>query len=184
MRCGRSLRCQLNMNKKRKQTHGMSGTRIHRIWMGMRQRCSENETNPKLINNYYCRGIKVCVRWQKFENFFIDMGHPPSPAHSIDRIDNDKGYEPKNCRWATAKTQMDNRRTTRWITFRGETKTLYDWCDRLGLPRHRTVHRLYLAKNKWTVEQAFKLPSKRGRFHHFYSGVKGETKLKYKWSAE
>jgi hypothetical protein len=68
--------------------------------------------NPKASNYQYYggRGITICERWRKFENFFADMGPRPSPAHSIDRIENNGNYEPGNCRWATAVEQNRNKR--------------------------------------------------------------------------
>ena|ERR1700675_1534927 len=80
----------------------------HVSWTGMKTRC----TNPKAkdFKHYGGRGIKVCQRWQYFENFFADMGPKPSPRHSIDRINPDGDYEPLNCRWATWKEQRHNRR--------------------------------------------------------------------------
>lgn len=88
--------------------HGKSHTSIHNTWLGMKQRCT-NRKNKK-YKDYGARGIKVCKRWEKFENFFKDMGKSPSPKHSIDRINNDDNYTPSNCRWATAKQQANNRR--------------------------------------------------------------------------
>ncbi len=91
-------------------THGRSGTPEHASWKAAIQRC----TNPKdkRYSDYGGRGIKVCERWQKFENFLADMGERP-PGTGLDRINNDGNYEPGNCRWATASEQCQNRRPKR-----------------------------------------------------------------------
>lgn len=96
----------------RNLTHGEATpgnrSREHVCWGSMWQRC----TNPKTqsYRHYGGRGIVVCDRWKKFENFLQDMGRKPSPDYSIDRINNDGNYEPSNCRWATKSQQMRNRR--------------------------------------------------------------------------
>ena len=80
-------------------------------WQAMIRRCE----SPKATDyeHYGGRGIAVCERWRSFENFFADMGPKPSPKHSIDRDDNNADYEPRNCRWSTAKEQARNRRRRR-----------------------------------------------------------------------
>lgn len=89
--------------------HGMTGTPEYNAWLKMRKRCG----NPKdkAYRNYGARGIHVCPEWQRsFEAFFAHVGPKPSPDLSIDRIDNDRGYEPGNVRWADTSTQNRNRR--------------------------------------------------------------------------
>lgn len=91
-------------------THKLSRSPIYRAWNQMKQRCN----NPKEVgfHNYGGRGIKVCERWNIFENFLEDMGNRP-PKKEIDRINNDGNYEPSNCRWATRKENSNNKRTNK-----------------------------------------------------------------------
>lgn len=93
----------------RVKTHGMSGTSTFKCWQDMLGRCL-NE-NHQSFGYYGGRGITVCDRWLKFENFLEDMGKRPSNL-SIDRINNDGNYEPDNCRWATMQVQASNKRNT------------------------------------------------------------------------
>ena len=114
-------------------THGMTLTPEHISWKAMMARC-RNE-NRKDYPEYGGRGIVVCERWLKFENFFADMGPKPSPGHSLDRIDANGNYEPGNCRWATASAQQRNKRNSVLISFNGLTLSAADWADRLGISR-------------------------------------------------
>jgi len=89
--------------------HGLAGTLLYMTWRGIKARC--NNPNHKSYANYGGRGIRVCDRWSaSFEAFCADMGAKPTPAHSIDRINNDGDYEPSNCRWATPSEQETNKR--------------------------------------------------------------------------
>ncbi len=121
-------------------THGGTGTRTYNIWQNVRQRC-ENPRYPR-YSDYGGRGIAVCDRWKRFENFLADMGEAPSDK-SIDRWpDNNGNYEPDNCRWATRVEQANNKRNNRLITQDGVTKTLTQWLRDLGISKAGAQYRL------------------------------------------
>lgn len=132
-------------------THGLTGTREYVIWARLKQRT----TNPDCSDykDYGARGITLDTRWYAFEAFLADMGKAPSKTHSIDRRDNDKGYNKENCYWATPAQQARNKRTTYYVEYKGETKPLVDWCEILNLPYIKTWKRLKTLG--WSVEKAF-----------------------------
>lgn len=116
-------------------------TREYVTWVRMRDRC--NNPNHPAYHNYGGRGIKVCQRWDLFENFLADMGERPSDG-TIDRIDTNGGYCPENCRWLDIRSQQRNRRNNRIITAFGVTATLVEHCERVGIKVPTAHNRLKL----------------------------------------
>ena len=111
-------------------THGMTNTRIYRLWSMMHDRC-RNPRN-KRYESYGARGIAVCERWASFETFYADMGDRPE-GKTLNRIDNDGPYAPWNCEWGTDKEQARNKRDNKLLTFQGKTQPLAAWAEELGL---------------------------------------------------
>ena len=120
--------------------HGQHNTPEYYRWLSLKARCT-NPNNPRYAD-YGGRGITVCQRWaDSFEVFIADVGERPTPEHSIDRIDNDKGYEVTNVRWATKQEQANNRRTNVEVTYNGETKTLAAWAMEVGITPEGVAYR-------------------------------------------
>lgn len=138
----------------RKKTHGNAYTRLYNIWCCMKQRC----LNPNHISycNYGGRGITVCAEWlHRFQSFYDwAMANGYRDDLSIDRIDNDKGYSPDNCRWATIKEQHNNTRANRKIFFAGRTMTMAEWREELQISKGTVDARRALG---WTPEEALGL---------------------------
>ena len=138
--------------------HGMSHTQIHGVWRQMRERCS----NPKhrSYKNYGGRRIKVCPEWDDFAVFYRDMGERPLGG-TVERIDNNGPYSKENCRWATYKDQLNNRRTNRMLTVFGRTQTFSQWADECGIPW--TTLRSRIERYGWPLEQAVTRKQQPGR---------------------
>lgn len=136
--------------------HGMTAGGIRQktwyTWSEMLSRCTNKD--HKQFENYGGRGIAVCKRWMDFRNFLEDMGKAPDGL-SIDRINNDGNYEPGNCRWTDAKTQMRNRRNTCRVQIGNEIKTLQEWSDSSGV-NVNTLRSRY--RYKWSSENLLKIP--------------------------
>lgn len=120
--------------------HNKRYTRVYTIWCNMKARCLN--ANHPAYHNYGGRGISIASQWLKFDAFFNDVGHPPDNSHTLDRIDNNKGYEPGNVRWVQRAVQARNTRQNIWVTIDGNTKCLHDWCDEYKIAAASVYRRL------------------------------------------
>jgi len=148
-------------------------TTEYRAWRQMRYRC--NASSGQYYVRYKLRGIKVCERWNLYENFLKDMGRRPDDKSSLDRIDNDGDYEPGNCRWATHKEQNRNTSGNNLIECDGEVKTVTEWSSIYGLNIKTIPLRI---KRGWSPESAIKTP---GIETFEFDGV---TKTYSQWAKE
>lgn len=112
----------------------------YRLWGGMINRCTN--PNDHLYEFYGARGIKVCARWRVFEDFLADVGRRPGKNLTLDREDNEKGYEPGNVKWATRKEQARNRRSTCWVEWEGRRVKLIELAELKGVPIAKVRNRL------------------------------------------
>lgn len=149
-------------NSASKTIHGLSRTKFYRTWKNIIARCY----NPKCpaFCWYGGRGIHVCDRWRcSVENFAADMGIPPGPQYTVDRIDNDGDYCPENCHWATQKQQSRNTRRSRVITFNGATRTFSEWAETTGI--HPRTIKNRIDSYGWTPERTLTTPVCRHKSH-------------------
>lgn len=142
-------------------THGMSKTPTYTAWFRMRRRC-DNKKDKHHWKYYGGRGIKVCPRWESFENFLEDMGERPSAKHSLDRINNDGNYSPENCKWSTRTEQARNKRSNHLLTINGETRCVKEWATIRGVLYQTILTRL---DRGWSEEEAIMTPILRRGFH-------------------
>lgn len=122
----RSCGC-LAASGRSRATHGKRYTRAYTVWCNMKARCLK--TNHPSYKNYGGRGISIAPQWLAFDVFLRDVGNPPDNDHTLDRIDNNKSYEPGNVRWVKRFVQSRNTRQNIWVTINGVTKCFYDWCE-------------------------------------------------------
>lgn len=151
LRCGMTRSCgcyNAEAARARATRHGMARSSEHNIWKTMISRCGN--PNNKSYHRYGGRGIAVCDRWKIYENFYADMGPRPR-GRTIERINNDVGYCPDNCRWASSVDQGNNKTNNRWITVGDETLTAAQWARRVGI-RSGTI-RARLDKG-WSPDRA------------------------------
>jgi hypothetical protein len=133
-----------------------------RAWIAAKSRCCDrsNVAYPE----YGGRGITMCAEWANsftaFLTYVTAAIGPRPPGTTLDRIDNDRGYEPGNIRWATRSVQMRNTSRNKWLTFNGETLCVTDWATRIGVKRCVLEARL---RYGWSLDAALTLPVRRGQ---------------------
>lgn len=147
--CKRSEELSVRM-RERHTTHGRSGGPEYRAWQAMKARCYNSSRRG--FQEYGGRGIRVCERWSdSFENFFMDMGAKPSPLHTVDRVDVNGHYEPRNCRWATRREQAQNTRLNVRLTYNHETHVIAEWARRRGINGRTLANRI---QRGWDIGRA------------------------------
>lgn len=132
----------------------MSKHPTYQTWKRMIARCYINSASH--FNLYGGRGIRVCARWHSFTNFFSDMIGEWDTGLTLDRIDPDGNYQPANCRWATLRTQAQNRRCSLDIVFRGDTRKLAEVAEQFSSVDYPTVYQR--VKTGWDTEKALHTP--------------------------
>ena len=126
---------------------------LYRVWLNMLDRC--NNPHAQAYDNYGGRGITVCRRWYKMENFIADMGDKPE-GRTLERRKNNKGYSPANCYWATPSEQNRNTRKTRFINYKGKKMKMIDAAEQFGI--NENALRLRIDVHGWSVHDALTIP--------------------------
>ena len=140
--------------------NGLSHTRLHKIWHGMKRRCYSKTC--KNYQHYGEKGVVMCDEWLgddgflKFYNWSMANGY--SEDLTIDRINPEGNYEPSNCRWATKKQQSNNQRNTKRYEYNGKNLSLGEWADETGISRETLYSRV--CRMHWPVERALTQPIK------------------------
>lgn len=165
LRGGKIVSCGCNRGKH--STHGMTHTRIYMTWSQMLYRC--NNENSTSYRHYGGRGIKVCEAWHKFENFYAwATKNGYSENLEIERKNNNKGYSPNNCKWATRKEQMNNTRSNRMLEFQGKCHNIKQWGSITGISPNTIWYRLDFG---WSIEDTLTTPTQKRKGAYF-----GKTK--------
>jgi hypothetical protein len=160
LKCGSVQSCGCLQRKRASEANAKHrGKKLHTLaynsWLSMRQRCNPNHKD-KYPN--YAGVVAIDPRWDSFENFLADMGDCPN-YHTLDRIKNELGYSPDNCRWATYLQQAENRKSARPLTLNGITMSMKKWAEKTGI--QRTTIKMRIDQLKWSIERALTTPVQR-----------------------
>lgn len=169
--CSECLKTRIGEAQK---THGKKGSRIYYIWCSMKSRCTNPQTNGYEI--YGGRGITVCSEWQNFTPFYEwAKNNGYDDKMTIDRINKDGNYEPKNCRWVSRERQMRNLRNTIYVHYEGDKWVLLDLLEHLGLDGNYDIIRGRINQGGWGLKDALEVPIGMPRNHHYFmEGLKKE----------
>lgn len=156
--CGCGMLAALEKGRYSMRTHGMSKSRLYGIWCGIKKRTSES-ADVRHKKDYFEREIRVCEEWadsfEKFQEWALENGY--NDKLTIDRINNDGNYEPKNCRWADNKTQANNKRSNRVYEYKGEKLNISQLSEKYNI--NYSLLRERLSVLKWDIEKAIEAPS-------------------------
>ena len=171
---GASTSCgcrRVEVSREKVITHNDSGSELHQLWKSIRSRC-RNPKSPS-YKNYGGRGIALSEVFDSYIGFrayvLESLGPRPTPQHSIDRVDNSKGYEPGNLRWATAKEQANNRRSNVAVTLFGVPYRMVEVCEIFGLPYRLVMERVN--RNGWPLAKALTEPVRNPKAQNPSRGV-------------
>lgn len=153
---GRTKSCGC-FDRERKRTHGMTHSKLYDVWRSMRKRCN-NSRSPN-YHNYGGRGITICAEWSLFLNFYNwAMTNGYTENLSLDRIDNNGGYSPENCKWSDCKEQNNNRRNNVWYAFDGQIKNIQQWSEFTGMSYQTLYSRI---QSGWSIEKTITTPARK-----------------------
>lgn len=143
----------IDKTKEANTKHGRHGSKLYKIWAGMKRRClNENEL---CFPRYGGRGIGICKEWMDFENFHKDMGKGYADGLQIDRVDNHGDYSKQNCRWATRKQNARNTRSNVLVFAKGKLQCVAAWAEELGVKKEALYYRVNAG---WNDEKIINTP--------------------------
>lgn len=170
LRVGRARSCGClasDATRARNFRHGGASDAEYNVWALIKRRC-------RLDPRYAGRGIRMCRRWERsYAAFLGDMGRRPSPKHTIERIDNAKGYTPTNCCWATRRVQANNRENTLRVTVDGVQVSVADAARRRGISYYTLRQRL---RTGWPVAEALRICPRTGGHYRRNRGLRWDTR--------
>lgn len=165
----------------KQERHGLRYLPEYEIWLTMKQRC--HNPRSQRYKYYGARGIKVCEAWRaSFATFLADVGRRPSPELTLDREDNNKGYEPGNVRWVPQAVQKQNRRNVTRYEHEGKTLLLSEWATEKNLPLELLEARV--KTGGWTIERALTTPVGDPPKHSKMQTLNGKTQTIAAWARE